>query len=472
MRILEMTATFGCLNGQTLRLEDGVNTLVLPNESGKSTWAAFLLAMFYGIDSGERAAKGRLPVKVRYKPWSGAPMEGTVTLLWQGRRIVLQRTSEKGKPMGTFRAYDLDTGLEVPGLTGENCGRQLLGVEKGVFRRTAFLSGGELAVTQEQNLVRRLSNLAVSGSLEESYPAAVQRLKTWKNQLRYNNRGLLPEAEARLEQLRQNLRAAEALQAQKAAVRQQLEALERPAGGTPGLKEKDSLLGLLLLPVFLTGAAVCAGMKLWGIAGFMAAAALCCLAASFLNRRRNKKVRAAKNAEQDRERKIGQLRTEAAVLEARLEGLPSGAEMADLEQEAEELQFRERSLGLAMDALEQAQEELAQGYGPQLTACAGEVLGRLTCGRYDGMVLDRELNLFLRETETGLTRPLAALSRGTQDQAWLALRIAMTRLLLPPDAPVILDDALLTFDTERTAAAVKVLGEENRQVLVLSCRAL
>ena len=48
MKLLRMTATFGRLDHETLTLTDGLNLLQLPNEAGKSTWAEFLLAMFYG----------------------------------------------------------------------------------------------------------------------------------------------------------------------------------------------------------------------------------------------------------------------------------------------------------------------------------------------------------------------------------------------------------------------------------------
>ena len=40
-----MTATFGKLQTETLTLEPGLNLLQMPNETGKSTWCAFLLAM-------------------------------------------------------------------------------------------------------------------------------------------------------------------------------------------------------------------------------------------------------------------------------------------------------------------------------------------------------------------------------------------------------------------------------------------
>ena len=81
MIIRKMTATFGCLDGVVLELQDGLNVFTLPNERGKSTWAAFLTAMFYGVDTGQRAARGKLPDKLRYQPWNGKPMEGLVELV-------------------------------------------------------------------------------------------------------------------------------------------------------------------------------------------------------------------------------------------------------------------------------------------------------------------------------------------------------------------------------------------------------
>ena len=65
MIIRQMRANFGKLRGATLDLRPGMNLLCLPNETGKSTWSAFLLAMLYGVNTREQSRKsgGVLPDK-------------------------------------------------------------------------------------------------------------------------------------------------------------------------------------------------------------------------------------------------------------------------------------------------------------------------------------------------------------------------------------------------------------------------
>ena len=75
MTIREMTARFGVLDNETLHLEPGLNIITAPNESGKSSWCAFIRAMLYGVNASERERAGHKPDKLRYAPWSGAPMQ-------------------------------------------------------------------------------------------------------------------------------------------------------------------------------------------------------------------------------------------------------------------------------------------------------------------------------------------------------------------------------------------------------------
>jgi len=198
IRIKKMTATFGKLDGETLELTQGLNAITAPNEAGKSTWGAFIHAMFYGIDTGERVKKGTLPAKVKYRPWNGKPMEGVIELDWDGRAVTLQRRSGSRTPMGDFTAYDSETGETIPHLTGENCGRVLLGAESSVFCRSAFIGQNAMAVSPDAGLEQKLSSLVTTGDETVSYSQTERRLRDWKNHVRHNKTGYLPEAEGQL----------------------------------------------------------------------------------------------------------------------------------------------------------------------------------------------------------------------------------------------------------------------------------
>lgn len=227
MILCSMTATFGKLDGETLSFSPGLNLITAPNEWGKSTWCAFLLAMLYGIDTRQRARQGQLPDKERYKPWSGKPMEGSMEVLWQNRRITIQRQTKGRVPMGHFRAFETETGFPVPELTADRCGQVLLGVERSVYQRTGFLQGRDLTVSRDEALSHRLNRLVTTGDDSPSGPALASGLRELKNKCRYNQSGLLPQARRELEACRSQLQALQKLDVQAAGLEERLRALGR-----------------------------------------------------------------------------------------------------------------------------------------------------------------------------------------------------------------------------------------------------
>ena len=76
MKLLRLTATFGCLDHATLEFGPGLTLIEAPNGGGKSTWCAFLRTMLYGLDTRQRDKKGAPADKNRYRPWNGAPWRG------------------------------------------------------------------------------------------------------------------------------------------------------------------------------------------------------------------------------------------------------------------------------------------------------------------------------------------------------------------------------------------------------------
>lgn len=230
MRILSMTATFGKLSHKTLTLEPGMNIIEAPNEWGKSTWCAFIVAMLYGIDTREKTTKTALAEKERYAPWSGAPMEGRMDICWNGRNITIERRTKGRLIFGDFRAYETDSGLDVPELTASNCGLALLGVERSVFARAGFLKMSDLPLTQDDALRRRLNALVTTGDESGAGDKLAQKLKDLKNKCRFNRTGLLPQAEAERDGLEEKLREVQDLTAQTQRLRERQQELERRIG--------------------------------------------------------------------------------------------------------------------------------------------------------------------------------------------------------------------------------------------------
>ncbi len=717
MIILKMRASFGKLNGE-LELHEGMNLLCLPNESGKSTWSAFLVAMLYGIDSHEQAKKANagLPEKERYKPWDGRPMEGTMDLLWQGRRITLERSTKGRVPMGVFRAYDTDSGTPIPELTADNCGRMLCGVERSVFERSAFIRQLGLAVTEDGALEKRLNALVTTGEEGRSASELLQKLHEMDVKLSRASSGRIYRLRAEIEQTEREIDALGKMKDEAMSLRAQVEQTQqilddyntqlfridqaknaRKFLALEELKQKNSAQELLCrrlqeqtdaLPseealhelqkqlehasselqtaqmeaafappapqkpmpppcfggleldevkrncasdcaeyerlsatvppkktaillsalVFLLGAAVCffslylgLAIAALGLIAFVSFLVIYLRKTSEVKENRHRaEVLLSRYGVSDVSA-IGALLTDYETAEERY-----GQEYASYEQEAKErtcrlssaqerldaligkvrlfapnctdvskckeavasaLSLRMQSLSeqrtlelqrtqlasmhqllgeapsheadtqaLQLDeakiiyernaaaqklatlqaklaeqngkisatgdmtalqnrleqqqaqlasaqelhavilhataAMKQADETLRSRFSPQITAEAGAILSQLTDGKYPNVLLQPDMRLSVREEDGMLMRPAAAMSCGTADQMYLALRLAMVRRLLPENAPLLLDDALVNFDDVRTAKAIEVLSQEarHRQIILFTCK--
>ena len=206
MIIRHMQGTFGTLDGEQLRLDTGLNIIYAPNESGKSTWCAFLRAMLYGIDTSQRARAGFVPDKQKYAPWSGKPMAGELELEQGGKCITIRRWTEApNAPLRGFSAVYTGTDIPVPGLTAADAGEQLTGVSAEVFARTAFIGQGGLVVTGTPELERRISAIVTSGEEASSYTEADAQLRVWLRRRRSGQHGALPELEGRITTVEEQL---------------------------------------------------------------------------------------------------------------------------------------------------------------------------------------------------------------------------------------------------------------------------
>ena len=130
------------------------------------------------------------------------------------------------------------------------------------------------------------------------------------------------------------------------------------------------------------------------------------------------------------------------------------------------------ALTAAQEALQRANARLQERFSPELNRLAGSYLARLTGERYTSVTLNRELEGAAARAEDVLPRSVLTLSRGTADQLYLAVRLAVCRLCLPEKPPIVLDDALAAFDDRRMALALDLLRElaGEQQLLLFTCQ--
>jgi len=131
------------------------------------------------------------------------------------------------------------------------------------------------------------------------------------------------------------------------------------------------------------------------------------------------------------------------------------------------------SIHLAMSTLERANTQLQGRFSPALGKRAAEIFSQLTGGAYSSVLLDKTLRVSAEPAGSGVPRDAGRLSAGAADQLYLAVRLAICDLVLPEEdtVPIVLDDALASFDDRRCAAALEYLRQEaeKRQILLFTC---
>ena len=103
---------------------------------------------------------------------------------------------------------------------------------------------------------------------------------------------------------------------------------------------------------------------------------------------------------------------------------------------------------------------------------ASAIFKQLTCNRFNRISLGytTDEKPYVRgERSSGEKLTVDGMSDGTRDQLYLAMRLAALKLRLETNEPMplIVDDLLITFDDQRTRAALSVLADISRSTQVI-----
>ncbi|MGZ8481179.1 MAG: AAA family ATPase [Candidatus Limnocylindria bacterium] len=173
-------------------------------------------------------------------------------------------------------------------------------------------------------------------------------------------------------------------------------------------------------------------------------------------------------------REMGALQRQIETLEASVEMSAARQHQADLvsrlEAEAEDWSVRRLAVGL----MERTRQRYEREHRPGVIKTAEAFLSEWTDGRWVRIVAPLGGAIDGLERVDGKQVAIGALSRGTQEQLYLALRFGLIEHFADEaePLPIVMDETLVNFDearAERTARTIEQLSARH-QILYFTCR--
>ena len=225
MKLIELyIENFGKLKNYKYSFSPGLNVINEENGYGKSTLAAFIKSMLFGLEDTRRPKLDENDRK-KYLPWQSGVFGGTLTFSAGGKKYRIERTFAPKASEDTFALYDCESGKLSRDYT-ENLGEELFGINVDGFERTVFLSERRLSVKNDNKTISaKLSDLVGCdgdvGELDEAVQLLEERRKYYYKR---GGSGRISEIRASISAIDTEIndltRISDALPAKEAAVNQ------------------------------------------------------------------------------------------------------------------------------------------------------------------------------------------------------------------------------------------------------------
>ncbi len=169
---------FGMLSSLRTELCPGLNIIEGCNETGKSTIAAFIKFMFYGLSSAERE---------KYIPWGKTSCGGNMTVVFEGRQYQIERELLLVKG-GAKENVSITDEEHTPVFKDSTPDRVFLGVPERVFVSSAYVSELTGTYVEGRRLTDAVENLLFSADEELNTAKALKKIDEERVSLLYKNK--------------------------------------------------------------------------------------------------------------------------------------------------------------------------------------------------------------------------------------------------------------------------------------------
>lgn len=505
------------------------------NEDGKSTILDAIYLLFYGF-KGQKTKDVRENIRKRYEPKNRSDWSGEAKFRHGDRSYILRRVFGKTNARDIVTVVDDLTGKKIDIPKSQTPGEYFFEMSEQTFFKTVYIrySGAEISLSGKSGdeLSNKLVNIATSGDEDISYREALKTFTYEKRKLinGNNNGGLLyfarrnyedllierqiissgenekKEALKRIEELSKKLSEEESTR--KEIIKKQDEYYRkaeelRHSDSYDELSEANYKLKDFLRFIFVL--LICGGLsiytylehKIFLAAGFVVLGIVLSVYEIYSAiKNKNNESNSVKNddinenliqelesifdAEKESFEKIAKLNAEITetktYIKTKFGGKKTVASLdIELGMKKKEIENYERdyiAICIAEDALKKAYGRMETKFKPKLNKRTEDIFYELT-GKKIRIRMDEFLNVSV-EDDNGTILNYDALSTGTVEQVYFALRLAITEFVSEKNLPILSDDAFIFFDEDRAESAIKFLidyaDKKNKQILFFTCQ--
>lgn len=462
---------FGKLQNVSFRFSDGINVIYGENEQGKTTLHAFLMGMLFGMEKGRgRTASGDL--YSRYEPWHAPSFySGALRFEVEEKPFYLERNFYN-KERSEYLRNEAD-GEELSVTYGDL--EILLGsIGREEFGNTYDIpqSGATTGKAMSELLTNYLAEAEAGGNGKVHVLEAQKHLSVRKKELTAERKQLqeareqtIKQKNIELEVLRENV--AE-LKRQIGTFEEEQQALEENLNNRKGQLSHQAKISITVTAVIILSALVVfAYQQMIPLTVPILAGAVLVIGG----------VLVAVPKKSHTEELLHHAKAMLAQIKEHLQ--ENENEIVNIEEEIEELQSVSRkeqelqqdieALELAKIQIEKVSEEYYMEMADELNGEISKWIFLLTKGTYDSARLDKDGRLWILAEEREVSPE--SLSRGTLEQIYLALRLAVGSVLMQEeDMPIFLDEAFAMYDDVRLAETLKALAKTKKQIFIFTCQ--
>ena len=195
-------SSFGKLKDFTYDFSDTLNTIKQDNGWGKTTFATFIKAMFFGLNDSKRNVADN--ERTKFKPWNSATrFGGYLQFIHHGKEYKIERFFGNKEAEDTAVLYDIATGKTFN--VKEDLGKKIFGVDEEGFLSTTYFSQKEFQIKSNTSLTAKYNQVC---EIQDSFAFdnAVKKLEEKAKTYKYRGgKGFIPDTKVEVYKVEQSI---------------------------------------------------------------------------------------------------------------------------------------------------------------------------------------------------------------------------------------------------------------------------